>query len=76
MPPTPIALDPVTKAARIIADIKARAYAATLLSPESSPSLEFKDELSDSSDDEMLPFVPVPVKGKRYSYRLPSCDVC
>jgi len=76
MPPTPIALDPATKAAQIIADIKARAYAATLLSPESSPSLEFKDELSDSSDDEMLPFVPVPVKGKRYSSRHLSCYVC
>ena len=76
MPPTPIALDSTTKAAQIIADIKARAYAATLLSPESSPSLEFKDELSDSSDDEMLPFVPVPVKGKRYLSRHPSCFVC
>ncbi|EDR08791.1 uncharacterized protein LACBIDRAFT_296212 [Laccaria bicolor S238N-H82] len=72
MPPSPIALDPATKAAQIIADIKARAYAATLLSPESTPSLEFKDELSDSSDDEMLPFVPVPAKEK--SKTKPSVD--
>ena len=76
MPPTPIALDPTTKAAQIITDIKARAYVAALLSPETSPSFEFKDELSDSSDDEMLPFVLVPGKGKRYSSRHSSCYVC
>ena len=76
MPPMPIVLDPTMKVPQIIVDIKARAYAATLLSSETSPSFEFKDELWDSIDDEMLPFVLVPGKGKRYSSHHSSCYVC
>ncbi|KAJ3511744.1 hypothetical protein NLJ89_g3917 [Agrocybe chaxingu] len=53
MPPTPVALDQATKTAQIIADIKARAYAKNLSSPEPAP-LEFNETL-DSSDDDLEP---------------------
>ncbi|CAA7259137.1 unnamed protein product [Cyclocybe aegerita] len=53
MPPTPVALDQATKTAQIIADIKARAYAKSVSSPEPAP-LEFNETL-DSSDDDLEP---------------------
>lgn len=64
-PSIPQALDPITKAERIIADIKARAYAATLQNQSETPAREFKDELSDSDDDI---FPETPMKGKRKAY--------
>ncbi|KAF8897045.1 hypothetical protein CPB84DRAFT_1781409 [Gymnopilus junonius] len=51
IPPTPVALDAASKTAKIIADIKARAFAKCLSSPESVP-LEFNDLLESSSDEE------------------------
>lgn len=48
LPSTPVALDAASKSAKIIAEIKARAYANGLSSPETVP-FEFNDELQ--SDD-------------------------
>ena len=63
--PTPFPLDPATKTAQIIAQIKERAFAKTQSSPEVAP-LEFNDDLDDSSDDDsflpVLPFVTKPVR--------------
>ncbi|KAG5639407.1 hypothetical protein H0H81_002939 [Sphagnurus paluster] len=59
-PPSPKALNPDTKAAQIIAEIKAKAMAASLLHRAESPVLEFKDELSD--DD--LPESPMRPQAK------------
>ncbi|KAF5380445.1 hypothetical protein D9615_004477 [Tricholomella constricta] len=64
VPASPKALNPTTKAAQIIADIKAKAYAESLQNRPETPVREFKDELSDSSDDEMLPESPIRAKGK------------
>ncbi|KAF8161155.1 hypothetical protein B0H34DRAFT_795986 [Crassisporium funariophilum] len=62
MPPTPVALNPTTKTAQIIAQIKARAYAQIVSSPEPA-ALEFDDELEESSDEEaILPAVPLASK--------------
>ncbi|KDR75827.1 hypothetical protein GALMADRAFT_140422 [Galerina marginata CBS 339.88] len=62
MPPTPVALDAASKTAKIIADIKARAYARSLSSPESTP-LKFNEQLDDSSDDEdILSVMPIQLK--------------
>jgi hypothetical protein len=57
LPPTP---KPVSKtmAADIIADIKARAYAKILSSPEPD-DVDFKIELVSSDDEEDLPVVPL-----------------
>ena len=63
--PTPIPLDPATKTAQIIAQIKERAYAKTHSSPEVAP-LEFIDELDDSDDDFLLPVLPFVTKPARY----------
>jgi hypothetical protein len=52
-PATPVALTEASKTAKIIADIKAKAYANALSSPEDSPLGELK-ELEDSSDEEEL----------------------
>ncbi|KAJ7217972.1 hypothetical protein GGX14DRAFT_598937 [Mycena pura] len=81
LPVTPVALTAISKTAQIIADIKARAYAEALSSPEDSPLLELRD-LEDSSDDEDLlggitlkndpftssPLSPLPTN--RYSLRV------
>ncbi|KAJ7497381.1 hypothetical protein FB451DRAFT_1211251 [Mycena latifolia] len=80
LPVTPVALTEASKTAKIIADIKAKAYAAALSSPENSPLGELK-QLEDSSDEEDLfmefnskedpfnsPFSPVPTT-TRYSLR-------
>ncbi|KAF9529383.1 hypothetical protein CPB83DRAFT_893485 [Crepidotus variabilis] len=56
LPPTPVALTQAAKTAKIIADIKARAYARNVSSPE--PLLDFQDEL-ESSEDEDLPILPL-----------------
>ncbi|KAJ7251517.1 hypothetical protein B0H12DRAFT_1234154 [Mycena haematopus] len=53
LPATPVALTEASKTAKIIAEIKAKAYAEALSSPEDSPLGEFK-ELEDSSDEEEL----------------------
>jgi hypothetical protein len=53
LPATPVALTEASKTAKIIAEIKAKAYAAALSSPEDSPVGEFR-ELEDSSDEEEL----------------------
>ncbi|KAJ6587010.1 hypothetical protein DFH09DRAFT_242193 [Mycena vulgaris] len=79
LPVTPVALTEASKTAKIIADIKAKAYADALSSPEASPLGELK-ELEDSSDEEDLfigfnskedpfssPLSPVPTT--RYSLR-------
>ncbi|KAJ7703109.1 hypothetical protein B0H17DRAFT_1127442 [Mycena rosella] len=55
LPVTPVALTEASKTAKIIADIKARAYADALSSPENSPLGELK-ELEESSDEEEDPF--------------------
>ncbi|KAJ7287443.1 hypothetical protein C8J57DRAFT_1495884 [Mycena rebaudengoi] len=57
LPVTPVALTEASKTAKIIADIKARAAALAMSSPEQSPILELK-ELEDSSDEEEQFFVP------------------
>ena len=62
--PEPILLDPVTKTAQIIVQIKERAYAKTHCSPEVAP-LEFIDDLDDSEDD-FLPILPFATKPARY----------
>ena len=67
MPPTPVALDAASKTAKIIADIKARALAKSMSSPE--PALpEFIEELESSSDEEgilsVLPVTRIPVTRK------------
>ena len=63
--PTPLPLDPATKTAQIIAQIKERAYAKIQSSPEVAP-LEFNDDLDESSDDDSflpaLRFVTKPVR--------------
>ena len=64
--PTPIPLDPATKTAQIIAQIKKRAYAKTYSSPEVAP-LEFIDDLDDSDDDSFLPVLPLVTKLARYN---------
>ncbi|KAJ6499214.1 hypothetical protein C8R45DRAFT_108118 [Mycena sanguinolenta] len=51
LPATPVALTQDSKTAKIIAEIKAKAMAEVLSSPENSPVLEFK-ELEDSDDEE------------------------
>ncbi|TFK75383.1 hypothetical protein BDN72DRAFT_874597 [Pluteus cervinus] len=60
--PTPVTLDAASKAAQIIADIKARVYASAPSSPEPERP-EFNEELDDDSDDE-LPSTFYNVKGK------------
>ena len=72
---TPIPLDPATKTAQIIAQIKERAYARTRSSPEVAP-LEFNDDLDDSSDDgSFLPVLPFVTKPARYDIMsLPTCE--
>jgi hypothetical protein len=62
--PAPIPLDPATKTAQIIAQIKERAYAKTHSSPELAP-LEFIDDLDDS-DDNFFPVLPFVTKPARY----------
>jgi hypothetical protein len=55
-PSSPEQLDPATKTAQIIADIKARARAAALAEEDEAGETafsEFKDELSDSEDEEL-----------------------
>ena len=63
--PTPIPLDPATKTAQIIAQIKERAYGKTHSSPEVVP-LEFIDGLDDSDDELYLPVLPLVTKPSRY----------
>ncbi|KIM40065.1 hypothetical protein M413DRAFT_446218 [Hebeloma cylindrosporum] len=57
LPPTPVALDAASKSAKIIAEIKARAYANSMSSPEAAP-FEFNDELESSSDEDDLLTLP------------------
>ena len=63
--PMPTPLDPATKTAQIIAQIKERAYAKTQSSPEVAP-LEFVDDLDDSDDDFLLPVLPFVTQPARY----------
>ncbi|KAG6841874.1 hypothetical protein C0991_005604 [Blastosporella zonata] len=63
LPPSPLPLDPKTKAEQIIADIKAKA-ADSLKNRPQTPVREFKDELSDSDDDDMFPVSPMKGNGK------------
>ncbi|KAK7057112.1 VWFA domain-containing protein [Favolaschia claudopus] len=53
LPATPVALTEASKTAQIIADIKARAYAEAMSSPEDSPVGELK-QLEDSDDEDMF----------------------
>lgn len=66
LPLSPMVMSPTTKAAQIIAQIKAKAYAETSKTRPKTPVREFKDELSDSSDEEMLPESPTKGKGQGY----------
>jgi hypothetical protein len=64
---SPAPLTPDAKAKAIIANIKAKARAAVLSSPEEAPLPEFKDDLDSSSDDEDL--LPISKgKGKEKAY--------
>jgi len=63
IPPTPVALDQASKTAKIIADIKARAYERSLSSPE--PYLHFNEELESSDDDDLPPIAIVAKTSKR-----------
>jgi hypothetical protein len=63
-PLTPIVTTVAKKSTQNIIDaIKARAYAKSLSSPESG-QLDFQDDL-DSSNDERLPILPLPVSKPR-----------
>ncbi|KAG6903046.1 hypothetical protein C0995_007479 [Termitomyces sp. Mi166 len=73
LPTTPQALNPTTKAEQIIAEIKARAYAATLQNRSETPVREFKDELSDS-DDDVFPESPMKGKGKAAARMLQTTE--
>ncbi|KAF9566704.1 hypothetical protein CPC08DRAFT_703669 [Agrocybe pediades] len=73
VPATPVALDVASKTAKIIADIKARAYARELSSPE--PTLEFNDapEISSDEEEDILPITRIPIKTKKSpSPKIPS----
>lgn len=67
LPVTPKALDGETKAAKLIADIRARAFASANVSSEDDKPLQYRD-LDDSEDDE-LEISPV-TQGNRYGYML------
>lgn len=65
LPLTPEPIDPEAKTAKLIAEIKARAFAANQSSDDEHP-LSFH-ELEDSDDDDLidcLPLISIP-KGKR-----------
>ncbi|KIK79819.1 hypothetical protein PAXRUDRAFT_262000 [Paxillus rubicundulus Ve08.2h10] len=67
LPPTPQPLDKESKTSKLIADIKARAYAASHFSNDEKP-LQFRD-LEDSDDDDLDDFLPIGEgKGKRSAY--------
>ena len=71
LPASPMVLDEGARSAQIIADIKAKAYAASMDSPLDSPPVQFKEELDDSSDEEdLFSFSPTNGKGKRYTFSL------
>lgn len=55
MPPTPVALTQITKAAQVIAEIRQRAYARESSSPEPAPLVFDADMISSDDDDELLP---------------------
>lgn len=72
LPSLPVVLDKDARSAQIIADIKAKAYAASMSSPLDSPPAQFKDELDDSSDEEdLFSFTPI----KRKSESLSKMDL-
>lgn len=56
LPSSPVILDPDTKAAKIIAEIKAKAIASVISSPELLPSLDLDESPDDSSDEEEMTF--------------------
>ncbi|KAG6845920.1 hypothetical protein H0H87_000726 [Tephrocybe sp. NHM501043] len=74
IPPSPLALNPNTKAEQIIAEIKARAYTESQRNRPETPVRTFKDELSDSDEDEddLFPASPMKGKGKSASAMLGS----
>ncbi|KAK7053353.1 hypothetical protein VNI00_003979 [Paramarasmius palmivorus] len=51
---SPVILDSDAKTAKIIAEIRAKAYAKIQSSPEDEKKIEFREELDDSDDDELL----------------------
>jgi hypothetical protein len=51
LPATPVHLNAASKTAQLIAQIKEKAYAASLSSPESMASVDFNEELVESSDE-------------------------
>lgn len=55
---TPVALNPASKTAQIIADIKARAYAQATSSPENVPLEMVEPSDSSSDEDDFLPILP------------------
>ena len=69
LPLSPMVLDQETKSAQIIAEIKAKAYAASMNSPLDSPPAQFREVLDDSSDEED-PFVFSLNKGESKRYTL------
>jgi hypothetical protein len=76
LPPSPMVLDGDARSAQIIADIKAKAYAASMSSPLDSPPMEFKEELDDSSDEEdLFSFSSPKGKGKGFDFSQTSIAV-
>jgi len=65
LPATPKALDGETKAAKLIADIRARAFASANFSSEEDKPLQYRD-LDDSDDDELE--ISHVTQGDRYRY--------
>ncbi|KAI6046220.1 hypothetical protein EDC04DRAFT_1884024 [Pisolithus marmoratus] len=57
LPPTPKALDPDAKAANLIAEIKARAFASVALPSDDEKPLEYRD--LDDSDEDDFNFSPI-----------------
>jgi hypothetical protein len=69
LPPSPEILDPETKTAQIIAQIREKAYAMSMSSPLDSPTPEFEEELDDSSDDDdIILWSPTKGRGKQMKY--------
>ncbi|KAG8213862.1 hypothetical protein J3R82DRAFT_10606 [Butyriboletus roseoflavus] len=70
LPPTPEPIDPETKAAKLIAEIKARAFAANQSSDDEQP-LSFR-ELEDSDDGDLIDDLPLIGSGKGQSSLFPA----
>ncbi|KAF8554699.1 hypothetical protein OG21DRAFT_1508593 [Imleria badia] len=70
LPPTPEPIDPEAKTAKLIAEIKARAFAANQSSDDEQP-LTFR-ELEDSDDGDLIDDLPLISNKKKQSSRFPG----